>query len=428
MSSHNTHTEAAITRRELVAGGASAAVGTMAAGTLASEVASRPSADEPLTIPTNRLGKTAVKVTRLALGAGYPSYHARLLEHAYRNGIRYFDNAYGYGNGGHERVLGGWLKHAKRRGDVFIVTKAGVCSTRDFEKKVIRAKEALQVDTIDMMFIHGIDDPGLPLDRWGSWKRLKTKLIREKHIKFMGFSTHATPMDKRIACVANAAGSGWVDALMVACDPLMLRTDDALNRAIDACVKADVGLVAMKTTRGLGLQAAKRRGLAEGEAETEEMPGFQERGVSGFAAIHQGMWSDGRFAAVCSAMLNRKRIDENTKNAREFNQPLDEERWKQLEEGMRKLTRATCPGCTGACQEAAGTHAKLFDITRYAAYAREDGQKELARSLYARLSPKERDWRGADLDAARKACPWHLDFRSLLHDAHHVLGEPPDHS
>lgn len=405
-----------LSRRNVLSSGA----GVLAANLVAraSESATRPAkAEEPdLVIPTRTLGRTGVKVTRLALGAGYPSYHARLLEHAFTNGIRYFDNAYGYGNGGHERILGDWIGRTNRR-DVFIVTKAGVCSTGDFYKKVIRAKEALQVDTIDMMFIHGIDDPGLPLDRWNSWSRLKNKLIREKHVRFMGFSTHATPMKTRIACVANVARSGWVDALMVACDPLMLRTDDDLNRALDACVKAGVGLVAMKTTRGLGLAAARRRGLEEGQAETEEMPGFKERGISAFSAIHRGMWSDGRFAAVCSAMLNRDAINENTRNARDFTQPFDKTQWQQLEEGMRALTRSTCPGCTGACGEAAGTRANLCDITRYLAYARDDYQSALARDLFHRLSDVERDWRGADLHAASEACPYHLDFESLLRDA-----------
>jgi uncharacterized protein len=37
-----------------------------------------------------------------------------------------------------------------------------------------------------------------------------------------------------------------------------------------------------------------------------------------------------------------------------------------------------------------------------------------ARRLYAELSPEARDWSGADLDAARAACPARLDFARLL--------------
>jgi hypothetical protein len=38
----------------------------------------------------------------------------------------------------------------------------------------------------------------------------------------------------------------------------------------------------------------------------------------------------------------------------------------------------------------------------------------MARRLYAALSPEARDWSGADLEAARAACPNRLDFARLL--------------
>ena len=37
-----------------------------------------------------------------------------------------------------------------------------------------------------------------------------------------------------------------------------------------------------------------------------------------------------------------------------------------------------------------------------------------ARRYYEALSNEARDWSGADLEAARQACPNHLDFARLL--------------
>jgi hypothetical protein len=334
--------------------------------------------------------------------------------------VRYFDNAYGYGNGAHEAILGKWLAKTNRRSDVFIVTKDGVTSPKLFYDKVCKRLETLQADTIDMMFIHGIDDPSLPRDFWGGWRRLKDRLVRENKVRFMGFSTHAD-MPARVQCVANAARSPWVDALLVACDPLLLRTHDDLNRALDACVKAKLGLLAMKTTRSLGRKAAERRKLPEGRAETEMMPGFDALGLSAFGAVHYGMWSDGRFAAVVSAMLDRAKIDENTRNARAFRQPLTPEQWEALEQGMRKLARATCPGCDGACRLAAGTDTDFAAIARYLAYAEQDGNRAVARNLYRSLPRPCREGRDADLDAASQACTAKLDFRAILSRAQRLL-------
>lgn len=425
------HANPPITRRDVLRAGAAAlavpaiirADAPASQPTSSRAASSRPTsmAAAAQTIPTNVLGRTGVAVTRLAMGAGYPGYGRRLLERAYRSGVRYFDNAYGYGNGVQERELGDWLAATGRRADVFVVTKDGVCAPKDFYTKVVRRRETLHVDTIDLMMIHGIEDPELPRDRDGSWRTIKDRLVREKKIRFMGFSTHAD-MPKRIACITNAAGSAWVDVAMVACDPLLLRTDVALNRAIDACAKAGVGLVAMKTTRGLGRKAAQRRGLPEGQAPTESMPGFETLGLSAFGAIHAGMWSDGRFAAVCSAMLNITMIDENTRNAREFRGPLDAEHRKRLEDGMRTLARATCPNCDGSCRRAAGTQTDFAAIARCVAYAAEDGNRAGARALYAALPPEARDWTGANLGAVSTACHSKLDFEAICRCAREWLG------
>jgi uncharacterized protein len=369
----------------------------------------------------NLLGKTGVKVTRLAMGAGFPSYDARLLEHAYRSGLRLFANAFGYGDGRQEQALGRWLRESSHRSDVFVLTNDGLTSPDLFYDKVVRATRNLQVDTIDMMFIHAMTDPAIVLDADGGWQRLKDRLVKEKKVRFMGFSTHAE-MPARIACLNAAARSPWVDAVMVACDPLLLRTNADLNRAIDACARAKVGLIAMKTTRGLGRKAAERRGLKEGEAATEVMPGFEKLGLSAFGAIHCGMWGDERFAAVCSAMLTRPMIDENARNAREFRKPFGQEQLRMLEDGMRKLARATCPGCDGSCRRSAGTETDFCSIARLIAYCHEDGNRELARRLYRQLRPEQRDSEGADLEAASRACSASLDFRTLLEETRRLLG------
>jgi hypothetical protein len=45
-----------------------------------------------------------------------------------------------------------------------------------------------------------------------------------------------------------------------------------------------------------------------------------------------------------------------------------------------------------------------------------------ARDAYAELSEQERNWHGADLEAAREACPTKLDFAHLLPEVDRRLG------
>jgi hypothetical protein len=45
-----------------------------------------------------------------------------------------------------------------------------------------------------------------------------------------------------------------------------------------------------------------------------------------------------------------------------------------------------------------------------------------ARECYAALTTAERDWKGADLDAARQACHNQINFAGLLPEVDRLLG------
>jgi hypothetical protein len=66
-------------------------------------------------------------------------------------------------------------------------------------------------------------------------------------------------------------------------------------------------------------------------------------------------------------------------------------------------------------------NARLGDLTRYLTYHEHHGHRTDARQYYAELTPEERDWSGADLEAARAACPSRLDFARLLPEADRLL-------
>jgi hypothetical protein len=73
-----------------------------------------------------------------------------------------------------------------------------------------------------------------------------------------------------------------------------------------------------------------------------------------------------------------------------------------------------CADCDGRCSRAAGTEAELGNLTRFLTYHEHHGDRAEARRLYTEMADAARNWQGADLDAAREACPNKLDFATLL--------------
>ena len=73
-------------------------------------------------------------------------------------------------------------------------------------------------------------------------------------------------------------------------------------------------------------------------------------------------------------------------------------------------TRRCAPAVTAAARSAGGTKARLGDLARVYTYYDSHGMPGLARESYAELAEEERDWKDADLIAARETCHHKIDF------------------
>ena len=112
-------------------------------------------------------------------------------------------------------------------------------------------------------------------------------------------------------------------------------------------------------------------------------------------------------------MRNTDQIRENTDAARRF-EPLKTAEIHQLRDAALAHGPTLCADCDGRCSVAAGTKAELGNLTRFLTYHEHHGDRAEARRQYAALAAEARDWSGADLEAARAACPNRLDFARLL--------------
>ena len=67
------------------------------------------------------------------------------------------------------------------------------------------------------------------------------------------------------------------------------------------------------------------------------------------------------------------------------------------------------------------TASDLNTIARYVCYAEQDGRVYEARELLAALPPEARNWSGADLEAASRACKSNLDFAQIIKRAEELM-------
>jgi predicted aldo/keto reductase-like oxidoreductase len=356
-------------------------------------------------LPRRVLGKTGVEVTILNEGTWRaPGSLDRLLRHAYSRGVRYFDTAASYGT--EDRFKRWFAAMPEVRKEIFLATKDHVEEPREMLRRLDHRLAALGTDYIDLLFFHALGSGQVDWPRSKAMKDAAEALKKTGKVRFVGFSTHDA---KRPEQLQAAAEGGFIDVIMLQFTP-WLDKSSPLSRALDACHARNIGLVSMKQMAGHVLKQVHVKS-----------PVLMERGLNAHQGLLTAIWSDERISATCVAMTNTNQINQNSDAARRF-EPLKQAEIDQLRDAVLAAGPMMCADCDGRCGLAAGTSARLGDLTRFLTYHEHHGLRRQAREGYADLSRAERDWRDADLDAAREACPNKLNFAQLLPEADRLLG------
>lgn len=382
---------------------AAASTGLVSGGAAAQEA--KAGQNKPV-LPTRVLGKTGVKVTVLNQGTvGEPASLQRLLRFAYREGVRYFDTAEGYKNA--EGVFKEWFEAEPQvRKDIFLATKSHVREPAEMLKKIDARLARIGTDYLDLLFFHGLSTAQTDWPKSKEMKEAVEAIKKTGKVKFVGFSTH----DPMIADqLQNAAAGGFIDVIMLKFSP-WIGKDEPLYKALDACHEANIGLVSMKQIGGQALKITEER-----------VPSLRARKLTPAQGLLHAIWTDERFSSSCVTMRNLDQTNENTDAARRF-EPLKQAELDELRDALLAAGPTMCPNCDGRCALAGGTKARLGDLARFYTYHEDHGIRGWARERYAELAEAERNWSGADLDAARAACHNKLDFASILSEVDRLLG------
>ncbi len=152
-----------------------------------------------------------------------------------------------------------------------------------------------------------------------------------------------------------------------------------LNKALDACHKAGIGLISMKQISGNG-DAFLRE-------VPKHFPDLAERGLTPYQLLLHSIWTDERIASCCVSMRNTDHLREDVAAAKNF-KPLKTADMKRLRDAMLAAGPTMCANCDGSCSRAAGTEAALGDLARLYTYHEQQGLRTDAREQYAALAPR----------------------------------------
>jgi aryl-alcohol dehydrogenase-like predicted oxidoreductase len=243
-------------RREFLEGAAAGAGGLLLGGRLAAAGKGQSANYDPY--EPVRLGKTALKVTRVGLGTGVHAWmrrsnHTRmgpkrfdaLVRAVWERGIRLFDAADLYGTHPH---LARALAKAPRD-KLTLVSKVWLQNKGLPEGEpaaadvcVERFCKELKTDYIDIVLLHGVMDADWPKLRGDEMERL-TGLKKKGVIRALGVAVHS------LAALKAAVAEPWAEVVLARINPYGVNMDDKPDKVVPVLRKlhgAGKGVVAMK--------------------------------------------------------------------------------------------------------------------------------------------------------------------------------------
>jgi len=238
-------------RREFIKAG-------IAAGALATAGTLPLAAERRTATDWVRLGKSDVKVTRLAFGCGSMSGQVqaslgqqeftRLVRYAYDHGIRFYETSESYGET--PRMLGIALKGLPRE-SYRIMNKVSTYHQVDAHAKLEELRRTVDTDYFDVMLLHWQHTPTWPQDT-ARWQDAILEAEQKKTIMSHGASVHGLPALRQVP--ANK----WLDVAMIRVNHNGTRMDAEVPDGPDlgnvnevvthvhSAKKAGLGVVSMK--------------------------------------------------------------------------------------------------------------------------------------------------------------------------------------
>jgi predicted aldo/keto reductase-like oxidoreductase len=337
------------------------------------------------------LGKTGLKVTGVGYGIGFvpiPEVVSRALD----MGVNYFDTSRNYGDS--EKIFSGVIK-GRQRDKIVIATKSGSSKKDAIIKDLETSLQVLGTDYIDILHLHGRDNPAqIPDEAIEGLEVCK----KSGKARFIGFSCHDP--------------NNMTDFVIKSKKFDVVQTTYSFpiggiyrDRAIKRLHEAGIGVIAMKVVvalSGWNLKTVDNPPATKGEGP-----------LAGIKWVLQN-------PAIGTTVPHMKTIPELEMNFRAMSEPYtpnDEKLLFSLNEQIRPDYCRMCYECKGQCPKGM----PVTDVLRFLAYHDFCGNFHQAVVNFRDLAKEIRDVRCGDCSSCAIQCPNGVHVQARLARAQELL-------
>ncbi len=359
-------------------------------------------ASDSAAMPFRELGATGVKIPILHLGTSQrldPVYD-KVMHLCFKTGVTYFDTALSYGWGSSHRAIANFMEQIGDRKQLWLTSKTDSYNPKGIIADLDQCLEELKTDYLDLYLMHQVNRTRM-LEK--EFLRAGDQLRKAGKTRFFGFSCHGGNV---VEVMQTAAKIGGIDAILFRYN-FRNYGERELNLAIDACHKAGIGLLAMKTMGGVS-------------RDLEKVLEFQSQNFTLEQAKLKSVWADERIASIASEMDSVKVARLNIAAAKS-EKALTAEEVHQLNRLAALTAHYACNGCSHLCEAAMEGKIAIADPLRYLMYYEYYGKRQRAQELYSMIPAEVRRFKQEDLKKAAAVCPQGIDIAARLQEARSLL-------
>jgi predicted aldo/keto reductase-like oxidoreductase len=202
-------------------------------------------------LPLRKLGKTGEEVTMLGLGGYHVGWTTEkdaqeVIETALEGGIRFFDTAESYDNGGSEVRYGKYLV-PKYRDEIFLMTKTGARNGKMAREHLEGSLKRLKCDYLDLWQVHSLRTPDDVDDRIkNEVLEVFQKAKSEGKVRHIGFTGHQNPF-AHTQMLKKTVDEDIFETVQMPINVIDSHFHSFIENVLPIAVERNFGILAMKT-------------------------------------------------------------------------------------------------------------------------------------------------------------------------------------
>ena len=275
-------------------------------------------------LPTRRFGRTGEAVTMLAVGGWHigdmqETEAQKTIETALEGGVRFFDTAEAYQNGGSESRLGKLLV-PKYRDDVFLMTKTRARNANEAWTHLEASLSRLNTDRLDLWQVHAVQNPADVDERVENGVfEVMLEAKEAGKTRYIGFTGHSSPT----AHQRVLEKTDIFDACQLAVNLTDVSYESFIEKVVPTLVERNIGVIGMKSLANGGFFGGTQHGRH----------GTNPKVVPNRVSISEAVrfvWSL-PISTLVTGPDNAKQMQEKIDIAKNFTGMEDDERQKLIE-------------------------------------------------------------------------------------------------